>query len=93
MSALPIIDHTLSVLDKPRRMSDDERARRNAVFEIDTYNGREALVDEITMLFAQRTREILDNFEVGDDMANAVLVRNVIFQVADQIYVERGGDE
>lgn len=92
MSAILNLSHAFRALEH-RRRNQDERARRNAAFDIDTHDARgDSLLDELATMLHKNHAQILSNFLVGDDLANGVLIRDVIFQVSDAIHAKHPED-
>lgn len=84
--------HALTAVDGKR--SKEAASRRNAVFDIETHDPRgDSLLDELATEFHQRLSTILENFEMGDDLANGVVIRRVIYQVADAIHAKHWEEE
>lgn len=88
-----VLDFAMRALEH-RDRNTESVARRNAVFDIQTHDTRgDSLLDEMATQFAQQLGAVLNNFAAGDDNANGVMVRNVIFQVADAIHAKHPEDD
>lgn len=88
-----ILDNAFRALEH-RKRNNEAVARRNAVFDIQRHDPRrDSLLDELCTELYQQIGQVLANFEVGDDLANGVLIRNVIYQVADAIHAKHPEDD